>query len=357
MSLQRLEVEHFRNLHSVAIEPGPGLNVVFGPNAAGKTSLLEAIHFLARVRSFRTTRPEQLIAVDADALVIRAQVGDSQHGIARVGISRSRERTQVRINGEEVTSLSVLARYFPVQVINTESQRLLADGPTVRRSFIGWGVFHVEHDYHAVWRRYDRALRQRNAALRLGDLRLARSWEPELAAAGELADRARRWFVEALTAAAAPLLERWLADASITLAYRSGWPQERTLAEAYEQGRARELDVGYTLYGPHRSELVIRSAGVDAQHRLSRGQQKMTAIALLLAQAQLVQAAGAGQAILLIDDLPAELDSERRKEVLEVLVDVGAQAFITCTERDALVLPAGEAKWFHVEQGAYQEVV
>jgi DNA replication and repair protein RecF len=356
MRLRHLSIANFRNLSAVEITPAPGLNIVYGSNGAGKTSLLEAIHFLARVRSFRSTRPQQLISRGADALIVRGVLGsEADRGENRLTVRRDAEKTLVRIDGKDVRSLSVLARHLPVQVVNSESQRLLLDGPPVRRSFLDWGVFHVEHGYYDHWRRYDRALRQRNRALRDGDERLARSWEPELVAQGEAVDRHREAYIERLAELAGPLLEKWLDGEQIAFMYRHGWAADKTLAQAFEEGRTREREVGYSLYGPHRADLVVRAGGTEAQHRLSRGQQKLLVMALLLASSRAMHARG--EAVLLIDDLPAELDVARRQDVLKVLVEVGAQAFITTNERSAIPVADAAAKWFHVEHGRYHEVV
>jgi DNA replication and repair protein RecF len=356
MSVRTLAVANFRNLASVEIAPAAGINIIFGANAAGKTSLLEALYFLARVRSFRGTRPEQLIRHGAQALLVRGEV-ESGGRIVRAAVQREGKHTRVKIDGEEVRSLSALARHFPVQVINSESQRLLLDGPRVRRSFLNWTMFHVEHRYYEVWRRYDRSVRQRNAALRSRDVRTARAWEPELLEAAAVLDQMRERLVGSLRQQLAPMLDAWLPEYSIELSYRRGWPQDRELPATLEANRERELEAGHCLFGPHRADVTVRAGQLDAQHALSRGQQKVLVIAILLAQAY-VLAQGAEQVpILLVDDLPAELDAQRRAAVLERLQDARLQSLITCVDREALALSAPAAKWFHVEHGAYREVV
>lgn len=352
MRLAELAVENFRNLAAVELQPGSGVNVITGANASGKTSLLEAVFFLARVRSFRASRPQQLIRRGCDHLLVRAVLPEPQ---TRLAVRWSSSQTQVRINGEDVRSLSALARYLPVQVVNAESQRILQDGPQVRRSYLDWGLFHVEQSYYDSWRRYDRALRQRNQALRGSDQRLARSWEPELLQQAAVLTESRQRFIKQVQLHAQALLQRWLPDELISFDYRPGWPQEKDLAEAYAAGRGRETELGYTLYGPHRADLLIRAQEMEAQHRLSRGQQKLVAIALLLAAAQTVHTSN--PAVLLIDDLPAELDAERCQDVLQQLLQINAQVFITATDPLAIPLPQEQARWFHVEQGRYREMV
>lgn len=355
MSIRSLSVRNFRNLRAVDIEPGPGINVIFGANAAGKTSLLEALHFLGRVRSFRTTRVEQLITSGEQEVLVRAVI-DSDGRTINAAVRREGTHTQVRVDGENVRNLSTLAQYFPLQVINSESQRLLLDGPKVRRSFLNWTMFHVEHGYYEVWRRYDRAVRQRNAALRARDARLAKVWEPELVQWAEALDSMRVTLVEALTKELGPLLAQWLPEEDVTLSYRRGWANDRSLEELLENNRERELEAGYCLYGPHRGDIVVKAGAVEAQHRLSRGQQKLLVIAMLLAQAGLLANRSTHTPLLLIDDLPAELDADHRGQVVRLLEQRPIQTFITCIDRDS-VTSAGPAKWFHVEHGAYQEVI
>lgn len=356
MSLKTLSATGFRNLREVDLTPAPGVNVIFGDNGAGKTSLLEAIHFLGRTRSFRPTRPDQLVTNGVDELLVRGTVpwGDTDITAA---VLRTEGRTRARVRGDDVHNLSQLAQYFPLQVINSESQRLLLDGPKVRRSFLNWGMFHVKHDYYPVWRRYDKALRQRNAALRSADARSARAWEPEMARAAGIMDEMRREGVAALEAQVRPILDRWLPEEQVEIRYRRGWSRERDLGEALHANRDRDLDLGYTIQGPHRADLFIRAGGVEAQHRLSRGQQKLVVIALLLGQAAVMAERSTTAPILLLDDLPAELDAIRSEFVMAWLTQLRVQAFITCIDPDSVPLGTAPVQRFHVEHGDYREVL
>ena len=357
MSLQSIQIRDFRNLRQIELEPATGVNVFFGENAAGKTSILEAIHVLARARTFRTGRPEQVIRMGAESFRVTGRVSETGSGEVFLGVERSREGIRVRAAGQELRSLSELAQYIPIQVINTESQRLLLDGPKVRRSFLNWSLFHVEHRYRELWRRYDRALRQRNAALRLQENRLARSWEAELVEAGSAVGELRAKFVSSLEQAVKPTLEQWLPGVEFEIRYRTGWAAGLTLAEAMTAQRARELSTGHTLSGPHRADFLVRANGAEAQSYLSRGQQKSLVVGLLLAQVELLAAGSSRSPVLLVDDLPAELDEEHRAQVMNRVERARAQVFVTAIERALVPVATANVRWFHVEHGDCREVI
>ncbi|MFV8834997.1 DNA replication/repair protein RecF [Aquisalimonas sp.] len=354
MAIASLTLSGVRNLADATVQCDPRCNVIVGANAAGKTSVLEAIHVLARVRSFRTARLDRVRRDGTAELVIRGDV-EFGTGVHRLGVARGAEGTRVRVDGQDARGLSELARWLPVQVINTESQRLLQDGPAARRSYLNWSAFHVEQAYHSAWRRYDRALRQRNAALRESDLRTARALEGELVAAASLLDEFRRSVLTLLQPHLDQYLQRWLPDAPVQLVYRRGWSQARSLAEVLPEQRESEMNMGYTLSGPHRADLQLRAQGMEAQHWLSRGQQKVLVIAMLLAQASVIADQGGIQPVLLVDDLPAELDVQYRAAVLDAIQDNQGQVFLTAIDADALPVAAG--RLFHVEQGVLQEMI
>lgn len=354
MAIARMSLSGVRNLQDAAVEFDGYCNVVSGANGAGKTSLLEAIHILARARSFRSSRLDR---VRRDGTAPLTVTGEAEDGVRvhRLGVGRDGRRTRVRVDGEDARNLSALARLLPVQVINTESQRLLLDGPEVRRSFINWTVFHVEPEYHGAWQRYHRALRQRNAALRDEQLRLAVALESELVAAGEKLHGLRRRIVEALEPLSLAYLRSWLDCPLPEFRYRSGWAQDESLDAVLERQRDTDLAMGYTVSGPHRADLQIRSGGMEARYRLSRGQQKVVVIALLLAQAELIAAQGGPRPVLLVDDLPAELDPEHRAAVVTAVQATGGQSFLTAIEPEAL--PVATCSSFHVEQGTVRKVI
>lgn len=333
-----LQIEDFRNLQRLSLECSPHLNLIVGENAAGKTSFLEALYFLGRTRSFRTRQPRELIRAGATAFRIMAVVGRGDGGRQiPIGLERSAARLAVRIGGAPARSLAELASHLPVLLLNPDSHRLLEGGPHQRRRFMDWGLFHTAPAFLTVWQRYGAALRHRNAALRNGLAgRGIDAWDAELARAAADLDGLRQGFAARLQPALAPLVEQLLGPAALAVEYRRGWSQDQDLSETLRQGRDQDRRLGFTRHGPHRAELLLRLDARPALERLSRGQQKLLVIALVLAQAQLYRQHQGSPCILLIDDLPAELDHAHRQRVMQCLAAMPAQQFITAIEARSL---------------------
>lgn len=355
MALDQLRVLGFRNLEDGALPPFGRINTIVGANGSGKTSLLEAIHVLARARSFRAARLDAVATHGQELFRLVADL-TSRGTRHRVGLERGRRQFRVRVDGADVRVLSELARFLPVQVINTDSQRLLQDGPGLRRQFLNWTTFHVEPGFRECWRRYERALRQRNAAIRLHDRRLTGAWDQELIESGESVTEQRQIVIRDLARRLEPFLTAWLPGIDVEMAYRPGWRRGCNLREALLETGERQWQRGFTLAGPHRADLLFRANSVPAQQWLSRGQQKILVIALILAVTERLREDAAADPILLVDDLAAELDGDRRHQVVEALLATGAQVFMTATAVGEL--PAiNEASWFHVEHGRLREML
>ena len=290
MSLSDLHVQQVRCIEAADLALHPGFNLIWGDNGAGKTSLLEAIFLLGRGRSFRTRHSEQLIRRSAQCLTVFGRMaGPFGRG---VGFAFDRDTgVEARIDGLPIKSLADLTLAVPVQVIDPGIHKLIEEGSPRRRRWLDWAVFHVEHDFGEHWYRYSRTLRQRNAALktRAAD---ARPWEPDLVMAGEHIARARRAVLHEL--------ERHWRDVMVALDcpradldYIPGWPEGTTLAGALDRARARDEMRQTTTVGPHRADIRLSIDGKPARDVLSRGQQKLVAVALSLAQLHLLKESGA----------------------------------------------------------------
>jgi DNA replication and repair protein RecF len=327
VSLSRVQVTDFRCLHSAELELDREFTLISGPNASGKTSLLEAMYVLGRGRSFRTRRLEHLISHGSERFIVFGEVDSPSRRIA-LGVEGSKAGVRAKISGDKPSSLAELAVALPVQIIDPEVHRLIEEGPSRRRRFLDWGTFHVKQSFVGDWQRYQQALRQRNAALKGRQARLLVSaWDAELIFYGELLTEARRRYVDMLSGMAMTV-GRNLLGKELGLSYRSGWMKDLSFAEALQQSWSHDQETGVTQVGPHRAELSIRLDGTTAKDRVSRGQQKLLAAALLVAQVKLFPE-GSVQPTLLLDDPAAELDDERLAGLIREVSAQSVQLVVT----------------------------
>jgi DNA replication and repair protein RecF len=328
VSLGRLQVTDFRCLQSAELELDPHFTLISGPNASGKTSLLEAMYVLGRGRSFRTRRLEHLIRHGAERFVVFGEV-HTAHRQVPMGVEGSRAGIRAQIDGDKPSSLAELALQLPVQIIDPEVHHLIEEGPSRRRRFLDWGVFHVEQSFVGHWQRYQQVLRQRNAALKAHQPRSVVSvWDSDLVRSGELLSAARARYVTTLSPRA-EAIGRNLLGMELSLSYRSGWPKEQTMVEALQQSWTHDQEAGATQIGPHRAELAIRLDGAAVKDRISRGQQKLLAAALLIAQVKLFPEGSPVQPSLLLDDPAAELDDDRLGGLIREVSSQSVQLVVT----------------------------
>ena len=347
MSLDLLRIHNLRNVAALELNPGPGMNLVWGRNAAGKTTLLEAIYLLARGRSFRSGSEVSLVRAGETGLELFGALARGQPAEVRIGFARTEGRTRMRLNGEAVERLSDVARAFPLQLMTPRSHEILERGPDVRRRFIEWGVFHVEPAYFGFYKRYRRALYQRNAALKSHPA-TASAWNRELVEAGEALEGMRRHYVEALLDALTAEVTGLFPDVRVELDWYPGWRRDKGFAEVLGENLESDRSRGHTQSGPHRADFALKVDGIAAADRVSRGQQKLLVAALQLAQARCMEKLRGVLPTVLIDDIAAELDREHRDRFLGRLAGLSSQVFVTSVE--CLELPeVGDV--FHVEHG------
>ena len=344
MYLKKIQIRNFRNISSAELELADTFNIITGDNGAGKTSLLEAMSFLARGKSFKTSNSASLIQQGKNEFLILA-IGDHHE---KLGLRRSGNTTQVRLNGQPVNRLSDLVRLMPLLVITPNSHELIERGPDQRRQFIDWGLFHVEQSYAKEMQLFRKALRQRNAVLK-SDFDSAPYWEKGLAAHGERIDSYRQAYIELLKPLFLETLGHFQAVAGLALDYLPGWNRERGLLEHLAAKRESDRKSGNTSVGPHRGDLFLGIEKTPARERLSRGQQKLVVIALILAQARLLARKG-NMPIILIDDLPSELDIEHQRTLLDLLDTTPSQKIITGID-EGLCNLVQKGRLFHVEHG------
>lgn len=357
MRLTSLTIKDLRNLNQVKLQFHSDVNIIYGANASGKTSLLEAISLLSTAASFRATAIRQLIQQGKEQCVVHGEVQHRDH-INRVGLCLSAKGKQIRMNGQRVLKLAELASSFPLQILHPGGIKLLEQGPKCRRQFLDWGVFHVEPSFLDIWRRYARCLKQRNAALRSRDVAAAKAWEPELASVSQQVHQLRSDYAKQLTPIWQDYSGRLIGPEALEIRYHAGWDVAQPLQQQYQHCLAKDRHRGFTSIGAHRGDMVLLSHGIPVQEYFSRGQQKLLICALRLAQAQILKLRLGINCVFLIDDLPAELDEQHRCQFLAELASLGSQIFVTSTDPDLVPVKQGQPlKMFHVKHGDVQEVV
>lgn len=361
MHIVRISLNRVRRFDSVELAPRPGINLITGDNGAGKTSVLEALHLMAYGRSFRGRVRDGLVQKGADALEVFVEW--QEHGgaapverLRRAGLRHGGQAWKGRLDGEDVAQLGSLCAALAVVTFEPGSHALVSGGSEARRRFVDWGLFHVEPDFFPLWRRYTRALKQRNALLKAGAApRQLDAWDHELAEAGTPLTSRREHYLDRLQDRAVAIAADLAPGLQLQgLELQPGWRRhEMSLADALLLSRERDRTTGYTSVGPHRADWSVGYAEIPGRDALSRGQAKLTALASLLAQADDYAAQRGEWPVIALDDLGAELDRHHQQRVLQRLAGTPAQVFITATEPPAaLEGHLRPAAVFHVEHGA-----
>lgn len=354
MTLRNFSCTDFRCLSAVKLEADPRYNLIYGANASGKTSLLEAIAYLGRGKSFRGAPLDRLVRHGATEFVLFGRVQNEAREVA-LGVRNSRAGLEVSVDGDRSGGAAELANVMPLQVVDPEVHNLVAGGPEQRRRYLDWIAFHVEHGYLDLWRRFRRTLRQRNAALRDGaGMAVLAGWDREFVDLALAVHAARERVLERTQEA---LVETGLhlLGSGVGFEYQQGWSADKPLAEALADSRERDLQQGSTRPGPHHADLRLSYDERQARKLVSRGQQKLLACTMILAATDVVQTHLERPLLLLLDDPAAELDRESLECLMTAVGGLGSQVIATALHAEAELFPEPPLR-FHVEQGVLTRV-
>ncbi|MCP5417195.1 MAG: DNA replication/repair protein RecF [Chromatiaceae bacterium] len=353
MAFELIRISNLRNLQECEISPDKGINLFLGNNGSGKTSVLEAIYILGRGRSFRDN---QLINVVSKGQSSFTVYGKKRNKAERteIGINCSHLGCQVRLNGQKVYKLSQIARETPIQIITPRSHEIVDTGSSIRRRFIEWGVFHVEHQYQYYSSRYQRALTQRNRALKENPV-LAKVWDREIVESGDRVDQLRKAYFLALNQEFKIQLDNLASVLRPDIGFYQGWPKEKTFEESLEESFEGDKIRQHTRFGPHRADVTFRIGKTPLGKWGSRGELKIVIYALFLAQANIIKNHIESFPILLVDDFSVELDGINAEKILSNLSDHAGQVFLT-TSNSHRLLTRQSVKLFHVEQGEIKDL-
>lgn len=340
-----------RNIEQGALEFATGWNCVVGPNGSGKTSLLEGLHCVALGRSHRTGVWHEVVRRGDQVASVQAEFEDDQGLRRRLSLRVGAGERRLEIDGFRPVTLAEVATICPLVMLSQQTVQVFRQAAADRVAILDWVLFHVEPGFLATWRRYRQTLRQRNAALRAGAD--DRSWRAQLAVTGEALHAAR-----AKIAPEVANVFRQMACELATLAVpdvelASGWPAETELGAALDRSASLDRKQGFTRVGPHRADLMIRGADLDARRHGSGGQLRLVAYLLRLAQVEILRRYRGRLAVVLFDDVDAELDAASLRGLVATLDRLDTQVVATTVRPENLAALGIDPRLFHVEQGRF----
>lgn len=341
LRLVRLAHVGFRNLDRFVYEPGAGLNVLSGDNGAGKSSLLEAVHYLGTGKSFRGAKVEDLVQDGAEGARLEGTF-DTEVGKRIVAVSLPRAATRAfTVDGKRPRSRSALRALFPMVLFHPGDLSLASGGADGRRGYLDGLLECVDPTYAAVIEDYEKALRARNRLLKAESpaRREVRIYDELLASRGAIVGSARAALAESL----APRIE---ADFSaivgdtvpVRVRYRPRVePTVAALRTALERAYEKDVARGFTADGPHADDLQLEVRAAAARHHASQGQHRVLALAMKLAELELLEDRLGTRPLLLLDDVSSELDRERTSRFFARIDQARGQVFVTTTQPDLIV--------------------
>jgi len=374
MQLQSIELHHYRNYESLQLQIGAGVNIFIGPNAQGKTNLLEAIHVLALTKSHRTSKDRELIAWNGQTAIIRAEL-ERRYGNLKLELQLSAQGKKAKLNGLEQRKLSGFVGSLNVVLFAPEDLDIVKGAPGVRRRFMDMEIGQVHPAYLYDHQQYQRILQQRNNYLKSTNSSAAQAdllavWNEQLATYGVKMMQRRKNFIYHLQQWAEKIHSGITAGTEkLEVAYKpsfgyegvsGGEPEDPTsLFQQFmiklTQNKEQEFRRGMTLIGPHRDDLAFAINGKDVQSFGSQGQQRTAALSLKLAELELMREEIGEYPILLLDDVLSELDQKRQTQLIETFQS-RVQTFITTTGLESVNMGRlRDAAVFHVQGGALMQ--
>lgn len=357
--VERLFVRGFRNLRTLDLVPGTQFNVLHGDNGAGKSSLLEAIHYLGALRSFRGARTDDLIQLGEASAVLKARMtGGAFPRVFEVGLSRTGPR-RVVLDGKRPRSIAAWHGAVHVVLFHPGDLELASGGADARRAFLDRILEQMDPTYASTLAAYEKALRSRNRLLKQEDVdrRSITAYDALLAQSGAILGRCRDELVQDL----APRVERAFGEVigdevPLSVRYRPRVPPDadairKALEGSYEKDRAR----GFTAEGPHGDDLALEVRKVAARHHASQGQHRAMVLALKVAELDVLTARTGFVPVLLLDDVSSELDRSRNRRFFGMLSRMGGQVFLTTTHPEFILIDEGRTD-FRVSAGEVARV-
>lgn len=341
MHLERMNCQGFRCLQHVEFRPHPGVNIIRGMNAQGKTSLLEAILFAATSKSHRTNLDSDLVRHGEEGFQITLEVRRDDRTTTLEATSWKNQK-RVKLNGIPQTKMSDILGKVRVVFFSPEDIALTKGGAAVRRKFLDMELSQSSPTYLKALQNYRQVLRQRNELLRerAPENSLIDVWDKQLVTHGNVLIRERSAFIERLAVLASEAYGKIAPEDRLVIAYKPSVTED-TFLETLGSTHSSDLKRKLTGHGPHRDEVEITINDQPARSHASQGQQKSAALALKLAELELIYENTSEYPILMLDEVLAELDQNRSQQLFDA-IDPKVQCLLTTTEEEDRITPLGK---------------
>lgn len=358
MFVKSLDLKNFRNIEQLSLKPSPGINILYGSNAQGKTNILEAMYLAGTTRSHRGSRDRDMIAFGREESHIRMEI--ARRGVdSRIDLHLRRQgKKGIALDGVPLRRAADLFLVTSFVFFSPEDLNLIKNGPAGRRKFLDMVISNIDRVYMSDLANYAKCLDERNALLREIAFDARRTaeldiWDQQLAGYGERIASRRAAFVRNFSSVAAEAHEKLTeGKEKLEIEYEPKADAEH-LREKLRLSRDNDLRTRTTNVGIHRDDLAIRVGGMDIRAFGSQGQQRTCALSLKLAEIETIRESRGDAPVLLLDDVLSELDRTRQKALLGALDRT--QTFLTCTGLDEFVQSGFHAdSIFHVVQGGIQ---
>lgn len=358
MPLEKAHIKNFRNIEEALLTFDNGFNLIIGDNRSGKTSLIEALHFLFSYRSFRTQNLQETISQHASQNFVQGIFINAAGNRIKARVERRRNNTSSVFTCDDsaITKLSNWVKHAPAMLVNSDIHQLISGSPQGRRKLLDWGVFHVEPLFEVSWKTFSRLLKQRNALLkRSPEKEVVTTWDKLFVEAAEEVTRHREMHIAKYTPVICELGKRVLGEEQIKLTYHRGWPEGVSLKETLSLSLARDTKIKNTEYGPHRADISVTIGKGSSRYFSSRGEQKLLGYIMSAAQTILLNQEKDLQCIILCDDLESELDENSSRLLIEMLATLPHQTIVTSITGAGGLYKKIDPHVFHVKHGVFSQ--
>lgn len=350
MFISKLKIYNFRSIKEKEFLFTKNINIFYGKNGIGKTSIIEAINFLSSGKSFRKGSSKSLIQFNC--LNLTVYIESFKNDIPyTIGVNKHKNgKWKSQFNNNKHIKQSDISRYFPVVSIDPEVYRLVDFGPLYRRNFLDWLVFHVKHEYLILWKKVHRCIKQLNLLYKSNvSINEIKNWEKSFVTYSEKLNTIRKEFFDKIQPIIIKLTKNMQGEIKdLSISFKQGWSNNIKLSEQINIDRSKNIRFGQILHGPHKMDIKISTSNVPASQTLSRGQKKILSITFYMAYIEILKEFNI-KPILCLDDFDAEIDKSKLQKAAEFFINSNAQIFITSVDKNKIKKIFPSAELFHVK--------